>query len=225
MNLQKAILLGLVSSLALSLGCNRKPKLDNDKAKLSYAIGQNIAQSIKGQNLELDGKVVGYSIEQGLKGEKPEMTPEEQQKAILSLQQQAQAKAMADAEANKGAAAEFLAKNKAREGVKTTASGLQYEVIKEGKGKKPGLKSKVTVHYTGTLINGTKFDSSRDRPEPAEFPVNGIIKGWQEALQLMPEGSTYKLYIPPELGYGPQAQPGIPAFSVLVFEVELIKVK
>jgi FKBP-type peptidyl-prolyl cis-trans isomerase len=225
MKVQTAVLLGLAPLLATQLGCERKPKLNNDKAKISYAIGQNIAQSIKGQNLDLDGKVVAYSIAQGLKGEKPEMTPEEQQKAIQSLQQQAQAKAMADAEANKAAAAEFLAKNKEKEGVKTTASGLQYEIIKQGKGKKPSLKSKVVVHYTGTLTNGTKFDSSRDRPEPAEFPVNSIIKGWQEALQLMPEGSVYKLYIPPELGYGPQAQPGIPAFSVLIFDVELIKVK
>jgi len=225
MKLQSAILLGLAPVLVAQLGCDRKPKLDTDKAKVSYAIGQNIAQSIKGQNLDLDGKVVGYSIAQGIKGEKPEMTPEEQQKAIQSLQQQAQAKAMADAEANKGVATDFLAKNKTKEGVKTTASGLQYEVVKQGTGKKPSIKSKVVVHYTGTLINGTKFDSSRDRSEPAEFPLNGIIKGWQEALQLMPEGSQYKLYISPELGYGPQAQPGIPAFSVLIFDVELIKVK
>jgi FKBP-type peptidyl-prolyl cis-trans isomerase len=117
-----------------------------------------------------------------------------------------------------------LAKNKAKEGVKTTASGLQYEVLKPGKGRKPTLKDKVTVHYTGTLISGQKFDSSHDRGQPAEFPVNGIIKGWQEALQLMPEGSVYRLYIPPELGYGPQAQPGIPPNSALLFDVELIKV-
>lgn len=225
MKVQQILVLGLVPALAVVVGCERKPRLDNDKAKLSYAIGQNIAQSIKGQNLDLDSKVVGYSLTQGLKGEKPEMTPEEQQKAIQALQQQAQAKAMAEAEGNKGVATEFLAKNKAKDGVKTTASGLQYEVVKMGKGKKPGLKDKVVVHYTGTLINGQKFDSSRDRPEPAEFPVGGIIKGWQEALQLMPEGSQFKLYIPPELAYGPSAQPGIPPFSVLIFDVELIKVK
>jgi FKBP-type peptidyl-prolyl cis-trans isomerase len=225
MKLQRALLLALVPAMAAQLACERKPRLDNDKAKLSYAIGQNIAQSIKGQGLDLDAKTVGYSLSQGLKGEKPEMTPEEQQKAIQALQQQAQAKAMAEAEANKGVAAEFLAKNKEKEGVKTTASGLQFKVIKQGKGRKPGLKDKVVVHYTGTLVNGTQFDSSRGRPEPAEFPVNGIIKGWQEALQLMPEGSQYQLFIPPELAYGPAAQPGIPPFSVLIFDVELIKVK
>jgi FKBP-type peptidyl-prolyl cis-trans isomerase FklB len=118
-----------------------------------------------------------------------------------------------------------LTKNKSKPGVKSTASGLQYEILKEGKGKKPTLKDKVTVHYTGTLVNGQKFDSSHDRGQPAEFPVNGIIKGWQEALQMMPEGSVYRLYIPPDLGYGAQAQPGIPPFSVLVFDVELLKVQ
>lgn len=224
MKMQRLIVLATVPALAFTLACERKPKLDNDKAKLSYAVGANIAQNIKAQNIDLDAKVVGYAVTQGLKGEKPEVSPEDQQKAIQNLQQAAQAKAMAEGEKNKQVAVEFLAKNKEKQGVKTTASGLQYEVLKEGKGKKPGLKDKVTVHYTGTLISGQKFDSSHDRGQPAEFPLNGIIKGWQEALQLMPEGSVYRLYIPPELAYGQQAQPGIPPNSVLVFEVELLKV-
>lgn len=225
MRFQKLILVGLVPVVAAQLACDRKPSLASDKAKLSYSIGQNIAQNIKAQNIDLDPKVVGYGVSSGLKGDKPELTPEEQQKAIQSLQAQAQAKAQAEAEKNKGATTEFLNQNKAKEGVKTTASGLQYQVLKEGKGKKPSLTDKVTVHYTGTLISGQKFDSSHDRGQPAEFPVSGIIKGWQEALQLMPEGSVYKLVIPPELGYGAQAQPGIPPFSALVFDVELIKVE
>jgi FKBP-type peptidyl-prolyl cis-trans isomerase FkpA/FKBP-type peptidyl-prolyl cis-trans isomerase FklB len=224
MKLQRLIVLAAAPALAFQLGCDRKPRLDNDKAKLSYAVGANIAQNIKAQNIDLDPKVVGFAVTQGLKGEKPDVSPEDQQKAIQNLQQAAQAKSMAEAEKNKGIAAEFLAKNKEKQGVKTTASGLQYEVLKEGKGRKPTLKDKVTVHYTGTLITGQKFDSSHDRGQPAEFPLNGIIKGWQEALQLMPEGSVYRLYIPPDLAYGQQAQPGIPPNSVLVFEVELIKV-
>lgn len=225
MKLQHVLAAGVAPVLALTLACERKPSLNNDKAKLSYAIGQNIAQNIKAQNIDLDPKVVGYAVAQGLKGEKPEVTPEEQQKAIQALQQQAQQKMMADAEKNKAISTEFLARNKAKNTVKTTASGLQYEVMKEGKGKKPSLKDKVKVHYTGTLVTGAKFDSSHDRGQPAEFPLNGIIKGWQEALQLMPEGSVWKLYIPPELAYGAQAQPGIPPFSVLVFDVELLEVK
>jgi FKBP-type peptidyl-prolyl cis-trans isomerase len=225
MKIQRILVIGLVPAVALTMACERKPSLSGDKAKLSYAIGQNIAQNIKAQNIDLDPKVVGYAVASGLKGDKPEITQEEQQKAIQNLQQEAQKKAAAEAEKNQGATKDFLAKNKEKQGVKVTASGLQYEVLKAGTGKKPTLKDKVTVHYTGTLITGQKFDSSHDRGQPAEFPVNGIIKGWQEALQLMPEGSVYRLYIPPELGYGAQAQPGIPPFSALVFDVELLKVQ
>lgn len=225
MKLQHILLIGLAPVVAFQLACDRKPSLASDKAKLSYAIGQNIAQNIKAQNIDLDPKVVGYAVASGLKGDKPEVSQEEQQKAIQNLQQAAQAKMQAEAEKNKGSTSEFLAKNKDKQGVKTTSSGLQYEVLKTGGGKKPTIKDKVTVHYTGTLISGQKFDSSHDRGQPAEFPVNGIIKGWQEALQLMPEGSVYRLYIPPDLGYGAQAQPGIPPYSALVFDVELIKVQ
>jgi FKBP-type peptidyl-prolyl cis-trans isomerase FkpA/FKBP-type peptidyl-prolyl cis-trans isomerase FklB len=224
MKLQHVIAIVAVPALAFQIACERKPRLDSDKAKLSYAIGQNIAHNIKAQNIDLDPKVVGYAVTTGLKGDKPEVSQEDQQKAIQNLQHEAQAKVMAEAETNKKASDEFLAKNKDKKGVKVTASGLQYEVLKLGTGKKPTLKDKVTVHYTGTLINGQKFDSSHDRGKPAEFPLNGIIKGWQEALQLMPQGSVYRLYIPPELGYGQQPQPGIPPNSVLVFDVELLKV-
>ena len=225
MKFQHVLAFTVAPFVVVAVGCNRKPSLKDDKAKVSYAIGQNIAQNIKAQGIDLDPRVVGYSVEKGLKGDKPDLTPEEQQKAIQNLQQAAQAKAMEDAQKNKGASDAFLAQNKSKPNVKSTASGLQYEVLKEGKGPKPGLKDKVQVHYTGTLINGQKFDSSHDRGQPAEFPVNGIIKGWQEALQMMPEGSVFRLYIPPDLGYGAQAQPGIPPFSVLVFDVELLKVK
>ena len=224
MNLQQVIKLTAASAMMISLGCTRKPKFDDDKGKLSYAVGANIAQNIKAQNIDLDPAAVGYAVSQGLKGDKPEVSAEEQQKAIQNLQAAAQQKSASDGAKNKKEGEEFLAKNKEKKGVKVTASGLQYEVLKEAKGKKPTLKDKVTVHYTGTLISGEKFDSSHDRGQPAEFPLQGIIKGWQEALQLMPEGAVYRLYIPPELGYGPQAQPKIPAMSVLIFDVELIKV-
>jgi FKBP-type peptidyl-prolyl cis-trans isomerase len=206
------------------LGCERKPNVNSDKAKLSYAVGASIAQNIKSQNIELDPKVVGFAVEQSLKGDKPAVSAEDQQKAIQAFQQAAQTKATADAERNKQLSAEYLTRNKARPEVKTTASGLQYEVLKEGAGPKPTLKSTVRVHYTGTLITGQKFDSSHDRGQPAEFPVNGIIKGWQEALQMMRKGAVYRLHIPPELAYGPQGQPGIPPFSALIFDVELIDI-
>ena len=120
----------------------------------------------------------------------------------------------------------FLAENKLRDGVKTTESGLQYEVIKLGKGKKPTAESTVKVHYEGTLIDGTVFDSSYKRGEPIEFPLSGVIKGWTEGLQLMPVGSTYKLYIPYQLGYGDRgAGQSIPPYSALIFTVELLDIK
>jgi FKBP-type peptidyl-prolyl cis-trans isomerase FkpA/FKBP-type peptidyl-prolyl cis-trans isomerase FklB len=224
MKFQKITALLAAAATLTTFGCTKKPSLNDDKAKLSYAVGSNIAQNIKAQNIDLEPDVVGYAVTQGLKGDKPEVTPEDQQKAIQNLQAAAQQKSAADGAKNKKEGEEFLAKNKEKKGIKVTASGLQYEVLKDAKGKKPTLKDKVSVHYTGTLINGEKFDSSHDRGAPADFPLQGIIKGWQEALQLMPEGSVYRLYIPPELGYGPQPQPKIPPMSVLIFDVELLKV-
>ena len=118
----------------------------------------------------------------------------------------------------------FLIKNKSKNGVKTSDSGLQYEVITEGKGKKPKSDDVVKVHYKGTLIDGTEFDSSYKRNSPAEFPVTAVIRGWTEALQMMPVGSKWKLYIPPDLAYGEAGRPSIPGNSVLIFEVELLDI-
>lgn len=128
------------------------------------------------------------------------------------------------AEENKKKGSEYLEKNKSAEGVKVTASGLQYKVEKEGDGKTPVKTDTVKAHYKGTLVDGTQFDSSYDRGQPAEFPVQGVIPGWSEALQMMKVGSKYKLFVPPELAYGASGRPGIPANSVLVFEVELIDI-
>jgi FKBP-type peptidyl-prolyl cis-trans isomerase len=222
---QNLILAGAVIVLAAQLGCQKKPNLTGDGAKVSYAIGQGVGQNLKNQGVALDADVVGYAVTQTLKGEKPDIPAEELKKAVEGLQKAMRETASQEAEKNKSTASEFLAQNKAKEGVKTTASGLQYNVIKEGKGKKPTLNDIVTVHYTGTLADGRKFDSSRDTGKPAEFPLKAIIKGWQEALQLMPEGSQYRLVIPPDLGYGPAGKPPvIPPNSVLIFDVELIKV-
>jgi FKBP-type peptidyl-prolyl cis-trans isomerase FkpA/FKBP-type peptidyl-prolyl cis-trans isomerase FklB len=129
------------------------------------------------------------------------------------------------AEKNLKAGKDYLEKNKSAPNVKVTASGLQYVVEKEGEGKSPGKDDNVKVHYTGTLTNGEKFDSSVDRGQPAEFPVGGVIPGWTEALMLMKEGSKYKLVIPSDLAYGPMGRPGIPPNSVLLFDVELLEVK
>jgi FKBP-type peptidyl-prolyl cis-trans isomerase FkpA/FKBP-type peptidyl-prolyl cis-trans isomerase FklB len=217
------IALVAVAGLALTLTACNKPDLKSDKGQASYAIGQQIGKNLKAQNIEVDAKTLAASLDDAAKG-KSEMKDEDIQKAMMKLQEMAMKKQAEEGEANKKKATEFLEKNKSAAGVKTTASGLQYQVIKEGDGPTPKKEDSVKCHYTGTLIDGTKFDSSVDRGQPAEFPVSGVIPGWTEALQLMKVGSKYKLFIPPELAYGPAGRPGIPPNSALVFEVELLEI-
>ncbi len=216
----------LLALFGLTLtACQKKVKLDSDIKKSSYALGQQIGMNIKNQGLDVDVDALAQSISDATKGEKSKMTPEEIQSALMKLQESAMRKQMEAAETNKKSGDEFLEKNKAVEGVKTTKSGLQYQVITEGNGKTPTAKDVVSAHYSGTLIGGEKFDSSYDRGQPAEFPVGGVIKGWTEALQMMKVGSKWKLFIPPDLAYGASGRPGIPPNSVLVFEVELLGIK
>jgi FKBP-type peptidyl-prolyl cis-trans isomerase FkpA/FKBP-type peptidyl-prolyl cis-trans isomerase FklB len=206
----------------IATGCQKK--LDDDKKKASYAIGQQIGSNLKNQHIDFDPDVLASSIVEASQGKESKLKPEEMQQALMKLQEGMMKKQQEEAEKNKAEGAAFLEKNKSAEGVKTTASGLQYIVVQEGTGKSPTLKDTVKAHYKGTLINGQQFDSSYDRGQPAEFPVEGVIKGWTEALQLMKVGGKMKLFIPPELGYGPAARPGIPANSVLIFDVELLDV-
>lgn len=204
------------------LGCEKK--LDTDQRKATYAIGQQIGQNLKNQNIDFDADVLAMSIKEASAGKPAKLKPEEMQQALMKLQEGVTKKQQELADKNKVDGAAFLEKNKTQPNVKTTASGLQYVVVEEGKGKTPTDKDNVKAHYKGTLITGEQFDSSYDRGQPAEFPVGGVIKGWTEALQLMKVGGKVKLFIPPELGYGPSARPGIPANSVLVFDVELVDV-
>lgn len=212
-----------VAGLFVTLSACNKPDLKSDKGQASYAIGQQIGKNLKAQNIEIDAKTLAASLDDATKG-KSEMKDEEIQKAMMKLQENAMKKQQEEGEANKKKSADFLEKNKSAEGVKITASGLQYSVIKEGDGAIPKKEDNVKCHYTGTLIDGTKFDSSVDRGQPAEFPVGGVIPGWTEALQMMKVGSKYKLFIPPELAYGPAGRPGIPPNSALIFEVELLEI-
>ncbi|MCE3009773.1 MAG: FKBP-type peptidyl-prolyl cis-trans isomerase [Proteobacteria bacterium] len=212
-----------LSLLAIGfVGCEKK--LKNDKDKASYAIGQQIGSNLKSQNIEIDADVLAQSIKDVSAGKPSKMTPEEQQQAMMKLQESLVKKQQEEAEKSKTEGAAFLEKNKANPDVKTTASGLQYQIVSEGKGKSPTVEDTVKAHYTGTLINGEKFDSSHDRGQPAEFPVGGVIKGWTEALQMMKPGGKMKLWIPADLAYGPSARPGIPANSVLLFDVELVEI-
>ena len=191
--------------------------------KISYAIGMNIAANMKQTGVnDLDWEAVTAGMKAVIEGTKPEVDPKEAgqllNKYFTELEEKLHQKAIED-----GAA--FLAANGERKEVVTLASGLQYEILKEGNGEKPKASDSVKCHYHGTLIDGTVFDSSVRRGEPAVFPVGGVIKGWVEALQLMPVGSKWKLYIPYDLGYGARgAGESIAPYSTLIFEVELLEI-
>ena len=204
-----------------------KTDLKTPRDKRSYSIGANIGRSMKAQGADLDPSKIAAGIADGIKGELL-LTDEEMQKVMEDFQAELQG-AMADrmkgmAEKNKKAGETFLAANKKKQGVVTTKSGLQYQVLKQGKGERPKGDDTVVAHYAGTLLDGTEFDSSIKRGEPSSFPLNGVIKGWTEALQLMPVGSKWKLFIPSDLAYGPEGRPGIEPNATLVFEVELISI-
>lgn len=203
--------------------------LKTEKAQQGYAVGYNLGQRIVSDGLGVDVEALLQGVKDGMTKATPKMDEAARNKALQALQEayMAQQKQAKDAEANKNLAdgKAFLESNKLREGVKTTKSGLQYKVIKSGDGKTPTAEDTVEVHYEGRLIDGKVFDSSIKRGKPARFPVNGVIKGWTEALQLMKEGDKWEIYIPAELGYGANgAGQAIPPNAALVFEVELIKV-
>jgi len=200
----------------------------NTLDKVSYSIGVDIGSSFKRQSLEVNPEFLASGIKDALAG-KALLTEQEVRNTLMAYQQELQAKQgeirKQQAEKNKKEGDAFLAENKKKKGVKTLPSGLQYKVIKEGKGKSPQPTDAVVAHYQGTLIDGTEFDSSYKRGQPATFPVSGVIPGWTEALQLMKEGSKWQLFIPPHLAYGEQGNPRIPPNSTLIFEVELISVQ
>ncbi|MDB5038628.1 MAG: peptidyl-prolyl cis-trans isomerase, FKBP-type [Bacteriovoracaceae bacterium] len=199
--------------------------LKTEDQKVSYAIGQQIGTGLKQQGISVDADVLAASINDVLKGQASKLSPEEIQSSLMSMQTKMMKKMSEAGNASKEKGEKFLADNKNKKGVHVTASGLQYEVLQEGKGNSPKATDKVKVHYKGTLLDGTEFDSSYKRNEPIEFPVNGVIKGWTEALQLMKTGSKFKLYIPSGLAYGERGQSAIPPNSVLIFEVELLSFK
>ncbi len=206
----------------------------NEKDKVSYALGMNIAAglgaNLKRQNVDINTDVLVQAIKDGLSGGKTLMTETEAQNTLRQFmtehQQKQEEKMKAAGENNKKEGDAFLAANKAKPGVVSLPSGLQYKIVKEGNGPKPAPTDTVTVNYRGTLINGTEFDSSYKRGEPATFPVGGVIKGWTEALQLMPVGSKWELFIPPDLAYGARgAGADIGPNATLLFEVELLSIQ
>ncbi len=227
------ILFAAVASLAM-VSCNNesaKVELKTFDDSLSYAIGMRLHDIYMGDRLneETDSTIVKSAFAD-MVGGTAILTAEQEEQVIMSFftkkQEEQQKEQAKQYESTKAEGENFLAANAKRPEVKTTESGLQYEVITEGKGPKPSETDVVKVHYKGTLIDGTVFDSSYDRGEPAEFPLNGVIKGWTEGLQLMSVGSKYKLYIPYQLGYGERGAGGtIQPYSALIFDVELLEIK
>lgn len=202
----------------------------NTKDKVSYCIGLSMGSSWKKQALDVNPEMVAKGLKEGMSDAKPSLTEDEVRQTLMEFQKEMmgkqQEKAKVQGEKNKKDGEAFLAENKKKDGVKVTASGLQYTIEKEGNGAKPTATNTVVANYRGTLLDGTEFDSSYKRGEPAEFPVDGLIKGWTEALQLMKVGAKYKLFIPSELAYGEQgAGEKIGPNATLIFELELLEIK
>ncbi|MCC5926206.1 MAG: FKBP-type peptidyl-prolyl cis-trans isomerase [Bacteroidetes bacterium] len=219
-----------VLAVTIAYGCQPSvPPIETDMDRVSYAIGYDIGRSIQGEQIEgLDLDVLFRGMKDAATGEGV-LTDDEMMDALMKFQQDMMERQQSQASelgANNLAEGQiFLDMNAQRDEVSVTPSGLQYRVIEEGSGPRPGPESEVTVHYRGTLIDGTEFDSSFSRGEPASFPLNRVIPGWTEGLQLMREGSTFEFFIPSELGYGERGTQGIIGpNAVLIFEVELISI-
>jgi FKBP-type peptidyl-prolyl cis-trans isomerase len=204
--------------------------LTTQKDKFSYALGMNLGTNLHKQSVPVDPNILLRGLKDALAGGKTALTEEQARAALMEVQNEMrkkqQAEMQAAGEANKKEGDAFLAANKAKEGVVTLPSGLQYKILTQGTGPKPTATDSVVCNYRGTLINGTEFDSSYKRGEPATFPVSGVIKGWTEALQLMPVGSKWQLFVPSDLAYGERSPgPEIAPDSTLIFEVELLSIQ
>jgi FKBP-type peptidyl-prolyl cis-trans isomerase FklB len=223
------ICLGAVCIASLGLAQD-KPQLKDQKDKASYSIGYDIGETFKKQKIELNIDALVAGLKEAVGGKEATMSKEDRDKTLQAFQKEMMEKQIAAskeaATKNQAEGEKFLAENKTKDGVKTTASGLQYKVLKEGSGPSPKETDTVVTNYRGTLIDGTEFDSSYKRNEPASFPVNRVIKGWTEALQLMKPGAKYQLFIPSSLAYGERgAGQLIGPNATLIFEVELLSIK
>jgi FKBP-type peptidyl-prolyl cis-trans isomerase FklB len=223
----KSITIAAIACVLITcvLAEDKPPQLKDLKDKASYSIGLDFGFNFKRQNVDLNSDAFAAGVKDAMSGKTPLMTEQEVKEVMTAFEKDMEQKQAATAQKNAGEGEKFLTENKTKEGVKTTASGLQYKMLKEGTGATPKTTDTVTVNYRGTLIDGTEFDSSYKRGQPATFPVTGVIKGWTEALQLMKPGSKCQLFIPANLAYGEQGRPGLPPNSTLIFEVELLDVK
>ena len=224
-----SIILLILAFAACSQDDNKSVKMENAQDSASYALGYNVGRNIKSQITDINNDVFLSGLSQAVKGDSSLFTEEELAQKINAYQQQIASKKEAEmnvvGEKNKADGDAYLAENKTKEGVVTTASGLQYKILKAGNGAKPKANDNVTVDYVGKLIDGREFDSSIKRGQPATFGVGQVIPGWTEALLLMPVGSKWELYIPSELAYGNQQRSElITPNSTLIFEVELLEI-
>ena len=228
-------ILALTALSAMMLGCGQlagtgSTKLASQEDSVSYILGYKMGENLKQQAVPVNPAVIYGGMQAGFKGTPAPMHDSVMQSVMMAfqvrmmgIQHQKDSSAAID---NQKAGEAFMTTNKTTDGVKTTASGLQYKVLKEGSGAKPSATSTVTVHYKGTLLDGKQFDSSYDRGQPATFQLNQVIPGWTEGVQLMTPGAKYQFWIPGNLGYGPQGSPPtIPPNATLVFEVELLSAK
>lgn len=217
----------LLAAIGVAQAADLTPKSDKDK--FSYTLGIQTSMQLKQAGIsaeDLDVKMFAQALADQLQDGKNQLDVNQMKAAFDMFQSKIRDRMAAKGKQNKEAGDKFLANNKKQKGITTTTSGLQYKVIKEGKGKKPGPEDEVSVHYRGTLISGKEFDSSYSRNEPAEFQVGGVIRGWTEILQIMTEGSKYMAYIPSDLAYGPRgAGADIGPNETLIFEIELLKIK
>jgi FKBP-type peptidyl-prolyl cis-trans isomerase len=222
-----ALSLGAIAATAADI--KSAADLKDARSKASYGLGLQAVNVWRSRGADIDWDAYIKALKDGASGTSPLITDAEVREAMTQFQKDSQARLQAKLEEdgirNKAASEKFLADNKGKEGVQTTPSGLQYKVVKMGDGPKPKATDKVTVHYTGTLIDGKKFDSSVDRGQPATFPLNGVIPGWTEGLQLMPTGSKFTFYIPSELAYRQNAPASIGPNQTLIFDVELLGIE
>ena len=227
---QSCIALLCLVALTIQLSAQKKPTLTTEKDKVSYIIGTDIAKNLKKQGIDIDPELLFKGLKDAFTDQKLLLSDEEIQQVMSAFQQEMMAqqskKAGELAEKNQKEGEAFLAANKKKDSVITLPSGLQYKVIAEGAGKMPTLNDTVTTNYRGTLIDGTEFDNSYKRGEPATFPVSGVIPGWTEALQHMKVGAKWQLFVPSNLGYGERgAGETIGPNATLIFEVELLSIK
>jgi FKBP-type peptidyl-prolyl cis-trans isomerase FklB len=221
-------IVGLVAAGSVCMA-GEQPDLATENDRINYSLGYQVGGDMKRQQVEVDGDILLRGIRDAMNGTTPVLSEEDMHKTLIELKRkvvalQAQERA-AEQQKNLQAGEAFLAENAKQDGVVVLASGLQYRVLEPGNGKQPAATDTVTVHYRGTLVDGTEFDSSYSRNKPATFRADRVIKGWQEALQLMQEGAKWELFIPAKLGYGERGAGKIKPNSTLIFEVQLIKVE